>query len=518
MTENYLLGIDLGTTNVKGIIMDQNGNVTASASRQNTLIFPGTGMVEQDADVWWKNTTEILSEITEKAGKDIVKRIRGISVSSQTVTLLPLDKAGNPLRNAIIWMDSRSSSELQYIINEIGYKRYVSIIGGQPDTVFLPNKILWYKKNEPELFHKTYRIVQASSYINYKLTGKITMDIDQASRTQCLDINTLKWSDEVSRTIGADLNSLLPQPQAVTDVIGNVTSAAAAQTGLVSGIPVIAGASDALASMYAMGLSRLGEAGESSGTSSLVFVGHNIPSATDLPLVTKPCPISGMPYIFDAPLSTTGAALKWYLDTFGKAEKDFANEHDLDVYEYMKQLAKESCAGSKGVMFFPYLMGERAPLWNSYARGMFIGLSLDTERKEIIRSVLEGTAFALRHVISTIKETGAKVDSLRITGGGSKNRIWSQIKASMLNIPVHILDEKSGDVPFGDTLIAGQAVGVFPDITNSMEKLVTVKEIIQPIKEWTDAYDQMYPLYINMYKHLDSDLKQLKETISKLSR
>jgi xylulokinase len=516
MTENYLLGIDLGTTNVKAIIMDENGNVITSASRQNELIFPGSSMVEQDANLWWKNTIEILSDVTKKAGHDIVKRIRGISVSSQTVTLLPLDKAGNPLRNAIIWMDSRSAPELQYIIDTIGYKHYVSIIGAQPDSVFLPNKILWYRKNEPELFNKTHRIVQASSYINYKLTGKITMDMDQASRTQCLDINTLKWSDEVSRAIGADINSLLPQPQNVMDIIGSVTSEAAALTGLVSGIPVIAGASDALASMYAMGLGRLGESGESSGTSSLVFVGHDTPSATDIPVVTRPCPVSGMPYIFDAPLSTSGAALKWYLDTLGKAEKDFANEHNLDVYEYMKQLAMESCAGSKGLMFFPYLMGERAPLWNSYARGMFIGLSLDTERKEIIRSVLEGTAFALRHVISTIKETGAKVDSLRITGGGSKNRIWSQIKASMLNIPVHILDDRSGDVPFGDTLIAGQAVGVFSDITKSMEKLVTVKEVIQPIKEWTDVYDQMYPLYINMYKHLDSDLKQLKETVSKL--
>jgi xylulokinase len=516
MTENYLLGIDLGTTNVKAIIMDENGNVAAAASRQNVLIIPGTNMVEQDAEIWWKNTTEILSEITEKAGQDIVKRIRAISISSQTVTLLPLDIAGNPLRNAIIWMDSRSTSELQYIIDTIGHKRYSSIIGGQPDTVFLPNKILWYKKNEPALFHKTHQIVQASSYINYKLTEKFTMDIDQASRTQCLDINTLKWSDEISRTIGVDLYSLLPQPQPVTEIIGTVTPAAASLTGLISGIPVTAGASDALASMYAMGLSRLGDAGESSGTSSLVFAGHNIASAADLPLVTKPCPVSGMPYIFDAPLSTTGAALKWYLDTLGKAEKDFAKEHNLDVYKYLQQLAMEACAGSKGVMFFPYLMGERAPLWNSHARGMFIGLSLDTERKEMIRSVLEGTAFALRHVISTIKEAGAKVDSLRITGGGSKNCVWSQIKASMLNIPVHILDEKSGDVPFGDALIAGQAVGIFTDLTKSMEKLVTVKEVIQPIKEWTHVYDQMYPFYINMYKHLDSDLKHLKDTISKL--
>lgn len=516
--ENYLLGIDLGTTNVKAIIMDEHGTVVSSASRANSLIFPGSGMVEQNAEAWWENTAEILREATEHAGPEIVKKIRGICISSQTVTMLPLDREGNPLRNALIWMDARSAGELQYIIDTIGFDRYVSIIGAQPDVAFLPNKILWFKQNEPELFAKTYRIMQASSYLNFKLTGQMTMDIDQAARCQCLDINTLKWSDEISDVIGVDLNSILPQPKAVDEIIGSVTAGAAAETGLVSGIPVVAGASDAMASMYATGLSKIGEAGESSGTTSLVFVGHDKPSPSDLPVVTKPCSISGMPYIFDAPINTSGASIKWYLDTFGKAEQDYAALHNINVYEYLNQLAAESEPGSRGLIYFPYLLGERAPLWNSHAKGMFIGLSMDTERKDIIRSVFEGTAFALRHVMTTIKDTGAKADCLRITGGGSKSRVWSQIKASMLRMPVYILDEKSGDVPFGDTLIAGHAVGVFPDLTETISKLIQVKEIIQPVEEWADVYDQMYPLYIDMYKHLDSDLIRLKETMTRIQK
>ena len=328
----------------------------------------------------------------------------------------------------------------------------------------------------------------------------------------------MKWSDEISDVIGVDLNSILPQPKAVDEIIGSVTAGAAAETGLVSGIPVVAGASDAMASMYATGLSKIGEAGESSGTTSLVFVGHDKPSPSDLPVVTKPCSISGMPYIFDAPINTSGASIKWYLDTFGKAEQDYAALHNINVYEYLNQLAAESEPGSRGLIYFPYLLGERAPLWNSHAKGMFIGLSMDTERKDIIRSVFEGTAFALRHVMTTIKDTGAKADCLRITGGGSKSRVWSQIKASMLRMPVYILDEKSGDVPFGDTLIAGHAVGVFPDLTETISKLIQVKEIIQPVEEWADVYDQMYPLYIDMYKHLDSDLIRLKETMTRIQK
>ena len=511
IAKDYLLGIDLGTTNVKAIIMDSDGVVAASASEANHLIFPGQAMVEQRPQEWWENTVKILRSVTSTAGADIVRRIRGISVSSQTVTMLPVDRDGNCLRNAMIWMDSRSARELEYIVNTLGLARFVSITGAQPDVAFLPNKILWFKNNEPELFARTYRILQASAYINFMLTGAMTMDVDQAARSQCLDMGTLTWSEEISKVIGVDLNAILPQPVKSTEIIGGVTESAARLTGLMAGIPVVAGASDAMASMYATGLCRPGEAGESSGTTSLVFVGHDRPTPPDLPVVAKPCAVSGMPYVFDAPINTSGACVKWYLDRFGQEEKAAAAAAHMDAYTYINGLAADVKAGSNGVMFFPYLLGERAPLWNSHARGMFIGMSLDTQRADLIRAIFEGTAFALRHVMSTIQEAGGQASSLRITGGGSKSRTWSQIKASMLGIPVYILDEKSGDVPFGDTLMAGQAVGVFEDVADAMARIVRVKEIIQPVEAWAEVYDKMYPLYINMYKNLDGDLVRLKE-------
>ena len=271
-----------------------------------------------------------------------------------------------------------------------------------------------------------------------------------------------------------------------------------------------------MASMYATGLSCLGEAGESSGTTSLVFVGSAVKSAPDVPVVTKPCTIEGMPYIFDAPINTSGAAVKWYIDTFGAAEQQIADERGVSVYDILNEEALGVPAGSNGVMFFPYLLGERAPLWNSHARGMFIGMSLDTTREEMVRAVFEGTAFALRHVMETVKESGAQANCLRITGGGSKSRTWSMIKASMLRMPVYILDEGSGDVPFGDTLIVGNTVGVFPDLTNTIEKLIHVKEIIEPDEAWAEAYDKMYPFYLEMYQHLDKDLQKYKEIVAGL--
>ncbi len=519
VAENYLIGMDLGTTNVKAILMDEHGNIIASSSRENHLIFPGPNMVEQSADEWWDNASSIFRDITSAAGPEITSKVRGISISSQTVTMLPVDKEGHPLRGAMIWMDSRSAKEMHYISLTLGHDHFVELTGGQPDVAFLPNKILWFKNNEPELFAKTEKILQASSYVNFKLTGVMSADIDQGARTQCMDIHTLTWSKEIGDTIGVNLDDILPPPSHTSDIIGTVTPEAAKETGLVSGIPVVAGASDALTSMYATGLSKLGDASESSGTTSLVFVGSDRQSACNIPVVTKPTSIEGMPYVFDAPINTSGAALKWYIGALGQPEQAYADANGLNVYNHMNELARRVPAGSNGVMFFPYLLGERAPLWNSHARGMFIGMSLDTSHEDILRSVFEGTAFALRHVIQTIRETGgASISSLRITGGGSKSRTWSEIKASMLRVPVLLLDEKSGDVPFGDVLIAGHAVGVFPDLTKTISELIGIREVIQPVDEWADVYDKLYPYYLDLYRDLDKDLLRMRNMWIELNK
>ncbi len=514
--ENYLLGMDCGTTNIKAIILGEDGTVVAEASRPSKFMNPGPNMQEQDANEWWSNTVDIFRSLTEQAGHDIVKRIRGISISSHTVTMLPVDAEGNPLRNAMTYQDNRSAEELHYIVDTIGFDRFVKIVGGQPAVAFLPNKILWFKKHEPELYAKTACFLQASSFINYKLTGKMTMDIDQATRTQCLDISTMEWSKEIGEVIGVDLDEKLPKPRLVDEIIGFVTEEAAELTGLMEGVPVIAGCSDAMASMHATGMSRLGEAGESSGTTSLVFVGSDVKSAPDIPVVTKPCTIDGMPWIFDAPIQTSGAALKWFIEKMAGEEVAYAKEHNLNIYTYLNELALESKPGSGGLFFFPYLLGERAPLWNEYARGMFIGMGMDMKRSDLVRSVFEGTAYALRHVMETVKEAGASAEVLRICGGGAKSKTWCQIKASMLNMPVYLLDEKSGDVPVGDALIVGHKVGVFPELTKAAEKIIKVNEIVEPVEEWVEAYDKLYPYYVEMYKHLDTDLKALKNTVDQL--
>lgn len=515
MGNDYLLGMDMGTTNIKAIIMDADGQMIASASRKQSLINPAPMYVEQDANAWWNSAVEIFGELKQKAGAEVMSKIRGICISSHSVTLLPLDKSGKILRNAIIWMDNRADKEVGELTEKIGFERYRDIIGTRPSATFLAGKLLWLKKNEPEVLERTEKVLQASSFINYKLTGEMTMDISQAAMTQCLDRDSNKWSKTVGDAVGVDFDQLLPQPKPCQEVIGRVTKKAAGETGLTAGIPVVAGASDCMTSMYATGMTRLGDAGESSGTTSMIFVGSSAQSRPKCAVSTKPCEIDGMPFIYDAPLSATGASLEWFLNTVGKEYEALALKSGINRYEYMNLAAEKVRAGSNGVFYYPYLQGERAPLWNSYARGMFIGMTLQTTTDDLARAVLEGTAFAIRHVCETIRAEGACIESLRITGGGAKSRAWSKIKASMLNVPVYLLDERSGEVPFGDALIAGKAAGIFEDLKESLQSLVTVREVIEPDREWAAYYDEAYPFFTEMYQQLDGSLERLQKVVNK---
>ena len=450
-------------------------------------------------------------------GEEVVSNMKGISISSQCPTLLPLDKDGEPVHNAIIYADGRSVAETDEITEKIGFDKFVSIVGGQPSVAFLPGKLLWLKRYLPDEFERTATVMQANSYLNYKLTGELTIDVDTASRTQLMNLATLEWADEVGEVIGVNLNEIMPPVKKCTDIIGTVTKEAAAETGLKEGTPVVAGCSDAMASMYAIGLSKLGDAGESAGTSSLIFASAPAASACDVPVVTRPVGLETMPFVYDGPIGTTGAAIRWYVEQMGEADVASSIEAGKNIYDYMNKAALEVAPGSEGLFFYPYMAGgERAPIWNSHARGMFIGLNLTTDRAHIIRSIFEGTAFALRHVMDAIKDAGGVAENLRITGGGAKSMTWNKIKASMLHMPVYVLDDISGDVPFGDILLAGHAVGIFPDLSEAVKKMVKIKEIVEPIPEWEEVYDKLYPYYIDMYKHLDGDLKNLQNTVSSL--
>ncbi len=512
----YVIGMDMGTTNIKAIALRNDGTVSAEASLSSTHFNPGLNMQEQDAGEWWEHVCRILKSVTDRLGEKESRKIRGICISSHTVSMLPVSEDGTPLYRALTVQDGRAYAEMEEIVDKIGQDRFVQIVGGQQAVSFLPWKILWYKRHEPELYAKTRWYLQASSYINYKLTGVMVTDLDQALRTQCMDRGTLEWSKEIGDAVGVDFNRVFPEVKLPQEIIGYVSDTAAEVTNLPEGIPVLGGCSDALAAMAALGISRLGECGESSGTTSLIFAGSDVKSPPDVPVVTRPCPIESIPWIFDAPIQASGSALKWFIESFAFSEREEAERQGKNIYTYLNELALEAPAGCGGLLFFPYLQGERAPLWNNYASGMFIGMRLEMTRAELTRSVFEGTAYALRHVVETLREEGAQIDCLRICGGGARSRTWNMIKASVLNVPVHVLNATSGDVPVGDALLAANATGMFASLEEGVRRSIKVDEIIQPDPKWVKIYDELYPYYIRLYRDLDHDLKSLDDTLEKM--
>lgn len=507
--DRYVIGMDCGTTNIKAIVLNQYGKKIAEASRKSRSIKSFDGGSEQDANEWWNNASSIIKELTSTIGEQ-AKQIEGICISCHTVSMLAVDEEGRPLRNAVTYQDSRSAKELEHILDTVGYDKFCRIVATIPAPSFLPSKILWFKNTEEALFNKTKYFLQANGYINYKLTGRFSIDMDQATRTQCLDMGSLTWSEEIGNAVGVDFTSVFPKIFGVDQIVGYVTEEACKITGLREGTPVLAGASDATAAMLATGISGLGQAGESSGTSSLVFAASQKQGSLDCPVASRPSPVDAYPWIFDGPISTSGASLKWYMDLMAKKDIIEAQNKNIDIFTYLNDLALEAKAGSGGLIFYPYLLGERAPIWNDYARSMFIGLSMNTTRSQLIRSVFEGSAYALRHVLETIGDQGIKIDSLRVCGGGSKSRAWNKIKASVLGLPIYVLDEKSGDVPLGTALLAGHKLGLFPDLSKSMDEIIKVKEIIYPDMEEKVVYDKLYRIYLRVYKNIDRDLKELK--------
>ena len=507
----YLIGIDIGTTNIKGVLFDRGGSVIAKSESTYKTYYQEQGSAEQDANDWWKEVQTVSQKMMSQVEETVKKHIKGISISSQTPTLLPVDYLGIPLRNAIIWMDRRAEQELDEILNSVGCERYTKITGMLPAVSFLPAKLLWMMKNEMDILKKTHYILQANGYVNYKLTGEYSLDLDQASLTQCIDMSTGKWSQEIEKAIGMHFKDYFPEPVVNSKIIGYVTEEASKMTHLPINIPVVAGTSDAIAAMYASGLSKMGEATEVAGTSSLVFAGTHAPPKTYHTVSAQKCNLDTLPFVFNAPITATGASIKWFIDKIGFSEEEILNVPKKNVFELMNRKALQSNPGSNGIIFFPYMMGERAPLWNNHAKGMFIGLSMNSSKEDIIRSIFEGTSYALKSVLEEFERNGTKIESLRVVGGGAKSETWLKIKASILNIPIYVLEEKTGDVPFGDAIIAGLAVGIYKDVTETIRNIIKVKNIIYPNKEWVEIYKARYVFFKKFYEDLDLSLKEYEQ-------
>jgi xylulokinase len=424
-----------------------------------------------------------------------------MAVSSQAPTLLPLDRSGRPLRPAMIWMDRRAEAEAASLTELLGAAEIHRITGNRPDAFYMAARLLWLRNHEPEILKRTWQFVQVNGYINYRLTGRIAMDPAHAVLLQMRHYATREWSEALCAACGVEPGQF-PEVIEAAAVQGEVTAAAAEATGLRAGTPVMAGTVDSPAAALEAGVAEPGIAVEMTGTSTVVIM-PNDRGLTEPALIAMPHVLPGIHLLLGAMVSS-GGCLRWFRDQLAQPEAQAAIEEGADAFDLLTQQAAQVGPGSDGVIFLPYMMGERSPLWHTNARGVFFGLSLATRKAALVRAILEGAAFALRHNVEVAERAGAEVREMRSVGGCSRSDLWNQIKADVLGRPV-LLPRTSVGSPFGAAILAGMGAGAFADVRKSLLEMVRIGRRFDPNQANNEKYSETYHVYRDIYEHLKGD-------------
>lgn len=490
-----LLGCDIGTTGTKAVLFTPGGTMLATANAEYSISHPHPNWAEQEPEDWWKSTCHTIRQVLQKVPGG-AERVAGVAVSSQAPALLALDKNGKVLRPAMIWMDRRAEKETDLLRN-MGEGEVEKITGNHPDPFYIASKLLWLKSNEPVIFKQTAMFLQVNGFINYKLTGEYSMDNSHASLLQLRDYRRNIWSDALCELCSVDPGQF-PEIKSGQDICGEVSREASLSTGLPEGTPVMAGTVDSAAAALEAGITNHGVVAEMTGTSTVLII-PNETGVIEPAFIAMPHALPNRHLLLGA-LVSSGASLKWFRDQLGSGAS----------YDELTALAKQSDPGSKGAIFLPYMMGERSPIWDTHAKGVYFGLSLSTSKGDMVRSILEGTSFALRHNLQVAGKAGIHINEIRSVGGGTKSPLWNQIKADVLGIPV-LIPEASIGAPFGDALLVGMGLGLYDNIHNTVQEMIKIKKVYEPALENHRRYSELFEIYTNVYLDLQQDFKKLSK-------
>lgn len=490
-----LLGIDIGTSACKVAVFNEDGEVLAQSSQPYQVYYPEQGWAEQDADEWWN---AICAAIREVLAADAVNTadICGIGVDGQSWSAIPVDKDGNALDRTPIWMDTRARDICDRVKAEVGMDTIFQVAGND----FLPSystpKMLWFKENKPEVFAKTYKFLQSNSYIVFKLTGIMSQDLSQGYGVHFFDMNKLEYDQKLAEKLGLSVD-LVPDLYRCDQVVGTVTEEAAKATGLCEGIPVVAGGLDAACGTLGAGVYKPGQTQEQGGQAGGMSI------CTDRALAHEKLILSAhvVPdmWLLQGGSVGGGGALKWFRQEFGK---------DMS-FDDLTAEAGAVPAGSDGVVFLPYMSGERSPIWNPDAKGVFYGLSFDKTRGHMIRAVLEGVAFSLEHNLRTAAETGIQVDTLNAMGGAANSVLWTQIKADVTGKKIQVPASDTATT-LGAAILAGIGCGVYTDYEEAVTRTIAVTRVQEPDMEKHEQYKRSVELYLRLYQDLKNTFSDFR--------
>lgn len=503
---NALLGIDLGTTGVKAALFAaDDGRVLSSAFIDYPLLHPHPGWAEQDPATWWNATiTAIRTCLVGGVRHNVTpENVRGIGLSGQMHGVVLLDEQQQVLRPCIIWADQRSEAQCLWMTAKVGAARLIELVSNPALPGFSAPKLLWIRDNEPEIFARARTMLLPKDYIRFRLTGKLAMEISDAAGTCLLNVKQGVWSQEVLQAL--ELNpGLLPPVIAAEKVCGAITDEVAALTDLLPGTPVAGGGADNACGAVGSGVVRSGLALVSIGTSGVVLAHADTPQVD----MSGPVPrvhtfnhaVPGAWYLMGV-TQGAGLSLRWVRDNIGLPERALERWTGLDAYELLAKEAELVPPGSDGLLFLPYLQGERTPHLDAYARGGWIGLTAMHDRRHLVRAVFEGVAFSLKDCFAIIQEQGLPLEQVRATGGGAKSPLWRQIIADVLGVELVTTNASEGPA-FGAALLAGVANGLYPTIQQACDATVRVVERTEPRPAVEHVYAQAYETYRALYPAL----------------
>lgn len=495
----YVLAHDLGTTGNKASLYDRDGALIGSAFYAYETEFAHTGWAEQNAEDWWAaictSTQQLLAE--SGVGGDA---IACIVFSGQMMGAVALDAQARPLRKAIIWADQRSVPQQEAVAAKIAPQDVYRITGHRLSASYSLTKILWIRDHQPDIYRQTYKFTHAKDAMVARLTGVFVTEPSDASSMNLYDLNTGAWSGAIIDAAGLDadkLTDIVPS----THVVGGVLASVAAEVGVAAGTPVVIGGGDGSCAAVGAGVISEGSAYNYVGSSSWIAIASKEPIYDpQLKTFTFAHLLPGM-MMPTGTMQAAGASYQWTRDQLAGLEVEAARGADISPYELMNQTADHSPAGANGLLFLPYLMGERSPRWNPKARGAFIGLTIRHTRADMIRAVLEGVTYNLRVVLDAFTAQGAKIDAMRVIGGGARGRFWTQIMADVYGIPVQRLSVLEEATSMGAAVAGGVGVGLYKD-WSIIEQMNAIAETIPPQPTQVARYAQMQPIFEAAYHAL----------------
>ena len=476
-----LLAIDQGTSGAKITVFDLEGCVIAENKKDYETFYPAEGYVEQDCEQWWQVIAQGIKEMFDQKAV-LPQEIKGIGIDGTSWAMIPIDKEGAVLHKTLIWLDRRASSEAEWMKEVAGEQELIQISGNPVDASYITPKILWFKKQYPKLYEKTYKFLQSNGFLVYRLTGEVSQDMSQGYGFHFFDMKKGEYNADTAKILGLDLNKFV-KPSPCHSVVGGVTEEVAKLTGLKEGTPVVAGGLDAACCTLGAGVINPGQTQEQGGQAGGMSI--VLEEAKIHPRLILGYHVVPDLWLLQGGTTGGGGVLNWFNREFGQECQSFAK---------MSAMAEEVNPGSDGVTFLPYMKGERSPLWNSKAKGVYYGLGFDKTKGHFVRSMMEGVAYSLQHNIEVAKEIGVRVDRLYSVGGSANSKVWMQMKADITGCRI--------DVPYSDyatglgaAILAGVGVGLYSGFEEAVKKTVRIQTTYKPNEKLKEVYEKGYVMY-----------------------